>query len=165
MKNRGKMLLIASAENNSRAAAALRDAGVFAAVTRDKVFPDVDHAMEYAEDDLIAVTAGVDRAGGEYPFERMDITRGCSASELAGFRSALERREFARGDVLVREGEDGHEMLVLASVSASVNMRLPGHSSVERLVTFSPGTAFGEFALLDRETRSATITADVSCVC
>ena len=115
MKNRGKMLLIASAENNSRAAAALRDAGVFAAVTRDKVFPDVDHAMEYAEDDLIAVTAGVDRAGGEYPFERMDITRGCSASELAGFRSALERREFARGDMLVREGEDGHEMLVLAS--------------------------------------------------
>ena len=165
MKSRGKMLLIASAENNQRAAAALRDAGVFAAVTREKVFPDVDHAMEYAEDDLIAVTAGAERGGGEYPFERMDITRGFSAFELAGFRSALERREFGKDDVLVREGEDGHEMFILASGSASVNMRLPGRASVERLVTFSPGTAFGEFALLDRETRSATITADVDSVC
>lgn len=165
MKNRGKMLLIASAENNPRAAAALRDSGVFAAVTRGRVFHDVDHAMEYAEDDLIAVMAGAERSGGEYPFERMDITRGFSATELAEFRAVLDRCEFARGDVLVREGEDGHEMFILASGSASVNMRLPGHAVAERLVTFSPGTAFGEFALLDRETRSATITADVESVC
>lgn len=165
MKSRGQTLLLAGADTNRRAAAALRDAGVFAALTRERVFPDVDHAIEWAEDDLIAVTVGKARSGGEYPFERMDLTRGFGASELAGFREVLDRRTYAEGDVLVREGDEGNELFILASGSASVNMRLPGHAHAERLVTFSPGTAFGEFALLDRETRSATITADEEVVC
>jgi CRP-like cAMP-binding protein len=32
-------------------------------------------------------------------------------------------------------------------------------------VTFSAGTVFGEMALLDREPRSATVTADEALVC
>jgi CRP-like cAMP-binding protein len=33
------------------------------------------------------------------------------------------------------------------------------------LITFSPGTVFGEVALLDREARSATVEADEELVC
>jgi CRP-like cAMP-binding protein len=34
-----------------------------------------------------------------------------------------------------------------------------------RLATFSPGTVFGELAILDRQARSATVVADEDLVC
>ena len=42
---------------------------------------------------------------------------------------------------------------------------MSGSERETRLITFSPGTVFGEVALLDRETRSATVKADEDAVC
>jgi CRP-like cAMP-binding protein len=95
----------------------------------------------------------------------MDLVRTLTASELETFRSALERRSYAKGEALVREGEQGDELFVLARGSASVYLRQPGRVRPERIVTFSSGTVFGEFALLDRETRSATVEADSPVTC
>src|SRR5207253_2881397 len=87
------------------------------------------------------------------------------AAELAIFRAALERRTFAKGEVLVREGEPGDELFILARGTASVHLRQPGRARAERINTFSAGTVFGEVALLDRETRSATVEADSPVTC
>ena len=46
-----------------------------------------------------------------------------------------------------------------------MKIRLTGTDREARLVTFAPGTVFGEIALLDTEPRSATITADEPLVC
>ena len=46
-----------------------------------------------------------------------------------------------------------------------VHVALVREGGDRRLVTFSPGTVFGEMALLDRERRSATVTADGMLVC
>jgi CRP-like cAMP-binding protein/anti-anti-sigma regulatory factor len=165
MRQAGRLLLLSGTSDNPNTETALRDAGVLTAVTRDRVFPDLDHALEWAEDDLIARVAGEARSGGEFPFERMDLVRGFTEAELQAFRAALERRSHAKGETLVSEGAEGDEVFVLARGSASVHLRLPGRDRVERIVTFSPGTAFGEFALLDRETRSATVVADEDVVC
>jgi SulP family sulfate permease len=165
IRQAGRQLLLSGTGDNANTQAVLRDAGVLAALTRDRVFADLDHALEWAEDDLLARLAGEERSGGEFPFDRMDLVRGFTSAELGAFKAILAKRVFGAGETLVSEGEEGHEVYLLAKGSASVHLRLPGHSRVERIVTFSPGTAFGEFALLDSETRSATVIADEEVTC
>src|SRR5205085_4522430 len=57
------------------------------------------------------------------------------------------------------------ELYIIAKGSASVRLRLPGAARDTRLITFSPGTVFGELALLDQEARSASVEADDDLVC
>src|SRR5437762_12357598 len=89
IRQAGRQLVLAGTGENSNTEAALRDAGVLAAITRERVFPDLDHALEWAEDDLIARVSGEERSGGEFPFERMDLVRGFTPGELAAFRAIL----------------------------------------------------------------------------
>ena len=80
-------------------------------------------------------------------------------------RESLERRTYRAGEVVFREGDTSDELYLIAKGSASVRLRLAGSDRETRLITFSPGTAFGEVALLDREARSATVEADEELVC
>jgi CRP-like cAMP-binding protein len=81
--------------------------------------------------------------------------------ELLGDRHGVG--EIAAADE-VEGGEDGDALYVIARGSASVWLRDP-EAGQRRLMTFSQGTFFGEMALLDRERRSATVTADERLVC
>ena len=54
-------------------------------------------------------------------------------------------------------------MLIVTKGTASAYMRSP--SADIRLATFAPGTIFGELAILDEGTRSATVVADKELVC
>ena len=86
------------------------------------------------------------------------------ADDRAALREVLERREYAQGEAVFRQGEDGDALYVIARGSASAWLRDP-ECGERRLMTFSEGTFFGEMALLDREKRSATIIADEPLVC
>ena len=66
---------------------------------------------------------------------------------------------------MVREGDEDHSLLMIAWGTASVRIKRAGRDRYRRLATFSPGTVFGEVALLDRQPRSATVTADEDLVC
>jgi sulfate permease, SulP family len=79
-------------------------------------------------------------------------------------RDTLTRRAYSKGDLVFREGETSDELYVIAKGSASVRLHL-GAGSETRLITFSPGTIFGELALLDQEARSASVEADDELVC
>ena len=54
---------------------------------------------------------------------------------------------------------------MIAKGEASVRIRPAGATRDIRLITFSPGTVFGEVALLDTEVRSASVQADEELVC
>lgn len=161
----GKYLLLSSVAERTKIADFLKDMGVTAALTRNRIFPDVDRAIEWAEEHLILSQLGDVEAGIEFPFARLDVFAGMNEEELGLVRASLERRVYQKGNVVFREGDTSDELYMIAKGSASVRLRLSGTERETRLITFSPGTVFGEVALLDREARSATVEADDELVC
>ena len=71
-----------------------------------------------------------------------------------------KRRTYEPGDVLVREGESALNLFIVAS----------GHARIERsdsgpVGRFGPGDFFGEIALLDKTSRTATVVAEDELTC
>ncbi len=65
-----------------------------------------------------------------------------------------EHLTFPDGEVIVREGSIGHEFFVIVDGKARVSR------SGRDVAQLGPGDFFGELALLDRQPRNATVTAD-----
>lgn len=165
MVKRGKHLLISGLEARPQMLAILNSMGVISALGTSKLFADADAGIEWAEEHLILSVLGDRELEGEFPFSHFDVLAGMSPSELATMKALLERHAYSRGDIVFREGDEGRELFIIAKGSASVRIRLPGENRHVRLVTFAPGTVFGELALLDQGARSATVEADDDLIC
>lgn len=81
----------------------------------------------------------------------------CNAYELVKILNLIHVRTYEPGEVIIAEGTLGDEFFIL--LSGKVEVRKKG----ERLITLAPGTPFGETALLERTSRSATVRALESC--
>ena len=142
----------------------LRDMGVEGAVGAHRVFRDTDRALEWAEDRLIESEAGPAAGTAECRLEDLAVLGGLSPAEWTILLGLMERREYEHGAVVFREGDEGAELFIIARGTASANLSLAENRQI-RLATFSTGTVFGEVALLDEGTRSATIEAEGHLVC
>ena len=77
----------------------------------------------------------------------------CTDKELDRLARHAEIVDFQAGDVLMTEGEGGHEFYVIIDGEVGVT------SGGETLAKLGPGTYVGEQALLDPGPRTATVTA------
>ena len=68
-----------------------------------------------------------------------------------------EPRDFARGTVLMRQGEIGHSMFIIADGKVTVSVHSP--SGDQHVATLGTGEIVGEMSLLTGARRSATVTA------
>jgi MFS superfamily sulfate permease-like transporter len=138
---------------SGRTETAARLADIF---RRDRFFPDIDRAIEWAEDDLLReVGTGSSR---ELPLDRVPLLRDFEADQVERLRGWLEPVAWPAGHVIFRHGDPGSSLYLVTRGRASVHL-LHDDGDI-RLVTFAPGAVFGELAILDRGPRSATITAD-----
>lgn len=80
-----------------------------------------------------------------------------SPAELEVLAELSRPRRYARGQVIVEEGELGDSLYVLVSGEVEV-LRRDG-SEDKALARLEPPEFFGEMALIDREQRSATVRA------
>jgi MFS superfamily sulfate permease-like transporter len=145
-----KLALVLSARTETAA----RLADIFHAP--DRFFPDIDRAIEWAEDDLLRQTATV--ASLEWPLDRLPLVSDFTADQIERLRGWLEPVAWSTGEVVFRSGDPGSSLYLVTQGRASVHI-LHDDGDI-RLATFAPGAVFGELALLDRGPRSATITAD-----
>jgi CRP-like cAMP-binding protein len=141
----------------------LDESGVLDAVTAARLFPDVDRAIEAAEDDLLNEELKTGESGSELALADLGLLAGLEPAEVAMLAAHLTRATFERGREVFREGDPGLELMMIASGAASAYLGSPGGNI--RLATFGPGTVFGEMALLDEGTRAATVVADGPLVC
>ena len=77
--------------------------------------------------------------------------------DLLAYAGAL--RGFARGDVLMCEGDEGDAAYLLLSGA----LRVTREGSSATVATLEPGALVGQLALLDRAPRSATVSAVDDC--
>ncbi len=79
-------------------------------------------------------------------------------SALRDIARSLRRRRFRRNEVIFHQGDPGDSLHILAS--GAVKIVLPSTEGDEAIIaTLRPGDFFGELALLDGASRSATAVA------
>jgi signal transduction histidine kinase len=77
---------------------------------------------------------------------------------LMDMASSLTEKEILKGTTIIRKGEEGDAVFIIASGRVRVH---DGNHVLARLET---GQVFGEYALIDQQTRSASVTADEPCL-
>ncbi|HEX3872709.1 MAG TPA: cyclic nucleotide-binding domain-containing protein, partial [Solirubrobacteraceae bacterium] len=81
-----------------------------------------------------------------------------SADGVARIAEIVVPRSFAAGDVIFREGDPGDSCYLVRTGRARA-MRNSKDGRRITLANFRPGDIFGELALFENETRSATVEA------
>ncbi|MGH9106582.1 MAG: PEP/pyruvate-binding domain-containing protein, partial [Acidimicrobiales bacterium] len=100
--------------------------------------------------------ASAERAGSLKP---VPLFAELSDDERAQVARLFRERRFSAGETVVREGTGGAAFFMIDSGEAAV--RVGG----EQRATLGPGDYFGEIALIDEGSRSATVTAESDLAC
>lgn len=87
----------------------------------------------------------------------MPLFAHCTERELRSVAQSARPRRFEAGKVLFNEGDTGEELFLV--VSGKVRIEVKG----KQLALLGPGSNFGEMAMLDDKTRSATAIAAEEC--
>ncbi|MGD0090420.1 MAG: SulP family inorganic anion transporter, partial [Planctomycetota bacterium] len=146
-----------------------------------KVFADMDHGLEWVEDNLLyevaqascppAVPAAAapglaDAALGSMILAEVGLRRILSSQFTAQALDVLitycETRKLEDGAALFQRGDPGDSLYFIERGEFSVLMRLDG-GQTKRLRTFGPGTIVGEMGLYSKQPRSADVVACGSC--
>jgi CRP/FNR family cyclic AMP-dependent transcriptional regulator len=99
------------------------------------------------------------------PQPSLDLIRGVPLFATADDRfleqlaGEFMERTFSAGETIAEEGESGRTFVVIESGQATVTVH---GQEVARL---GPGNAFGEMALIDKSSRTATVRADTDVHC
>ncbi len=128
------------------------------------VFEDLDAALEWCENAVLAAHGVVAEDREELPLAKHELLRGFDAEQLELLASLMERRRYAARESVVRKGDPADELFLLVHGALSVlSDRADGQ--VRRLATLSPGMGFGEPSLVEGSTRTAYVRADRPSVC
>src|SRR5262245_5127548 len=85
--------------------------------------PDLDSALEWMEEKSLLLHADKRSQTDVLAFSEIDFLAGIEQSDLDRLSEVLTRREFAPGETICREGDDGDRMWLLAKGSVSVRLK------------------------------------------
>ena len=91
--------------------------------------------------------------------QRVPLFADLNKQDLKQVARLFKERRFSEGETVIQEGSGGAAFFVIDSGEAKVVV------GGEEATTLKPGDYFGEIALIDEGTRSATITASSELVC
>ena len=91
--------------------------------------------------------------------EQVPLFTGLSDNDTAQIAGMFKERTFAAGETIIKEGVGAAAFYVIESGEAAVSIR------GEQVRTLGRGDYFGEIALIDEGSRSATVTAATDVVC
>ena len=103
--------------------------------------------------------APTDRQAPVARWQGLPLFAGMEESALARFQAAMEPVEFARGEQILTQGEPGEHMFVLDIGKVRIAVRDAAGVVIFEKIAEAPAI-FGEMALITKEPRTATISAE-----
>jgi SulP family sulfate permease len=121
---------------------------------------NLDRALEWCEEELIR-GAGLGRAAPTLAAQLRDVLP--DPAQLAELLPYLERRQLARGEVLLRRGEPADALYFVESGAVTAQIERPGAEPL-RLQTSVGGAVVGEIGLYLGAPRTSDVVCDEPCV-
>ncbi len=121
-----------------------------------RIFPDLDHGLEFAENRLLATATS--NTPKEETLEQQLIQTGGEPHEIAVLMGWLDRCTYAAGEKLIRQGETSDDIFYVERGAVTIQLVIPD-GRVVRLRTMGAGTVVGEIAVYLRLPRSASVVA------
>jgi SulP family sulfate permease len=138
--------------------AALERGGFFGKKSRHRSFPDLNTALGWCEDQLLA-KAGPDSDSGLAGFEPWLQREFGDSIKSADFLAYLERKDIPDSQVLYRQGEpaDTVDLVAVGKLTIDVTQDDGGSVHMRRIET---QTVVGEMGFVRRSVRSATVSSE-----
>jgi SulP family sulfate permease len=124
-----------------------------------RMAPDLDRALEMAENDLIQAHASSSTQDTTAIVDPASLFQGLEELDRARLESFMTQRLYRKGDVILKAGEPGDELMLVLHGSASIVARSPDGKDV-RLAGVRRGATLGDIAFLDHARRSASVIAE-----
>jgi len=141
----------------------LKDLGVMESVGEENIFPDVDRALEAAENRMIE-KHDPEAMGPrcQWDFSDFALLSHLEPEQKARVKGIMQKRDYHAGEIIFDEGEPGDALFFIACGYVSI-LASSGPKKDMRFTSLGPGLYFGEMALLERSVRSARAVADEDC--
>lgn len=123
-----------------------------------RVFNELDDALEWVEDRLIAAAALATSAEKPLDLHEIELFRNRKAQTLTAFAQCMQQRAFKAGERIFARGDVGDELFLIRSGAVRIVLPIDERQS-HHLGTFGRGAFFGEMAFLDGAVRSADAVA------
>lgn len=136
-----------------------------AAKSEEPIKPDLDAALEWMEEKCLSLHADERSRADVLELRDIDFLVGINEPDLDRLSHFLTRRDFAQGETICSEGEEGDRMWLIAKGSVSVRILLSNGRGYRRITSLARGTTLGEMALVESARRSATVVADEPVTC
>ena len=137
---------------------ALQRAGITLAIPAQTVFLTQNEGRRAAE-------VREDEAERRAAIDRIDLFHTLPEPERHHLAAGLRHAPFARGEVMTRQGAEGHWLYLIVRGRVSVRVTVDQMSDEREVNQLGAGDFFGESSLMTGEPRNATVIAlsDVDC--
>ncbi len=137
---------------------ALEDSGIVeGGPERPALFEDLDHALEWCENALLAEANLLDSARITVERQLAQHTM-IESRDVSALYSYLERIETRAGDTVFEQGDESDALYFIESGRVDVLLRLPDAGEL-RLRSMTAGTVIGEVGFYLKKARSASVVA------
>lgn len=128
---------------------------------------DIELALEFCEERIIAEQVEAPRVSGLVPFYEFDVFNSLTSAELSELEGQLEMEQFQANTRIIKQGAEPDMLYLLCQGSVSICLRPNGSDDQRgsRVAAFGSGVCFGEIAVIDGSLRSADVWADEPSTC
>jgi sulfate permease, SulP family len=123
-----------------------------------KVFPDMDDALEWVEDQILGKDPSEQANEPLLELHEMELFRERKEETLTDLESRLELRAYKAGERIFAVGDTGDELFLIRRGSVRIVLPVagtPGH----HIVSYGRGGFFGGMSFLDRQPRATDAIA------